>query len=405
LVHRDVKPENIILREGTDQVVLIDFGIARQFTPGMTETNTGLLSVGYAPLEQYLPRHQWSPATDVYALAATLYALLAGRAPIASVLRDRLPLEDLSHFQPQLNPVLKQAVVRGMALELGYRPATIEAWLRLLPTDLGVVVKEGQGKSTQWEPAQGVNADSDSPTGATRAVLPQLPKRRGDANQQSQAEPKSAPATVMQARQPRPAAGGPPTYPPAQFPAQLSAQRPYTDSGRYTGPAPKRRLGLWLLLTALGASGLGAAVGLYLRSHPVPEWAPPLLRQTETFPPTIPPAQRPPTPLPDLNSPLLSPTPSPSPEVTESPTPSPTLSPDSESDDPLSSPTLSPSPTSSPGLSPSPRNPRNPRIHSPVPSPVPSPPPPATPPEPPPEPVSPPAVAPEPPPEPVPASP
>lgn len=152
LLHRDVKPDNIMLREGTDQVVLIDFGIAREFNLGVTETNTGLLSAGYAPIEQYLPRHQWSPATDIYALAATLYALLAGKAPVASVLRDRVPLEDIRQFQAKVSDRTLAAIEQGMAMEARQRPQTVSTWLELLA---------GQGKGVS------------RPTVATVAVLPQ----------------------------------------------------------------------------------------------------------------------------------------------------------------------------------------------------------------------------------------
>jgi serine/threonine protein kinase len=47
LLHRDVKPQNIILRQGTQEVVLIDFGIAREFTPGVTQTLLLLMSTGW----------------------------------------------------------------------------------------------------------------------------------------------------------------------------------------------------------------------------------------------------------------------------------------------------------------------------------------------------------------------
>jgi serine/threonine protein kinase len=84
LLHRDVKPRNLILREGSDEVVLIDFGIAREFTPGVTQTHTGIISAGYAPIEQYMPQFKRTPTTDVYALAATFYTLLTAEVPIAS---------------------------------------------------------------------------------------------------------------------------------------------------------------------------------------------------------------------------------------------------------------------------------------------------------------------------------
>lgn len=133
MLHRDVKPQNIILREGTQEVVLIDFGIAREFTPGQTQTHTSLLSEGYAPIEQYLAQAKRTPATDVYGLAATLYALVTARVPVTSALRDRQPLPEPCQFCPHLSPALSQAVMDGMAMEAQQRPQTVDDWLALLP--------------------------------------------------------------------------------------------------------------------------------------------------------------------------------------------------------------------------------------------------------------------------------
>ncbi len=117
LLHRDVKPQNIILRQGTQEVVLIDFGIAREFTPGSTQTHTSMVSEGYAPIEQYLAQAPRTPATDVYGLAATLYALLTAKVPVPAVLRDRVPMPEPRALQPQLSAAVSQAVMRGMAVE------------------------------------------------------------------------------------------------------------------------------------------------------------------------------------------------------------------------------------------------------------------------------------------------
>lgn len=133
LLHRDVKPQNVILRQGTQDVVLIDFGIAREFTPGSTQTHTGIVSEGYAPIEQYLSQAPRTPATDVYGLAATLYALLTAKVPIAASLRDRVPMPAPRDVQPQLSTAVNQAVMRGMAVEARFRPATVAEWLSLLP--------------------------------------------------------------------------------------------------------------------------------------------------------------------------------------------------------------------------------------------------------------------------------
>lgn len=133
LLHRDVKPDNIILREGTQEVVLIDFGIAREFNNGVRQTHTGMVSEGYSPLEQYLTQAQRTPATDVYGLAATLYALLTAQVPLPALLRDREKMPTPRELQPHLSAAVNEAVMRGMAVESQFRPATVAEWLQLLP--------------------------------------------------------------------------------------------------------------------------------------------------------------------------------------------------------------------------------------------------------------------------------
>ncbi|MEH2026144.1 serine/threonine protein kinase [Nostoc sp.] len=133
LLHRDVKPDNIILRLGTQEVILIDFGIAREFNGGVRQTHTGLVSEGYSPIEQYMTQAPRTPATDVYGLAATLYALLTAQVPMPALLRDREQMPSPRELQPHLSAAVNQAVMRGMAVESRFRPATVAEWLQLLP--------------------------------------------------------------------------------------------------------------------------------------------------------------------------------------------------------------------------------------------------------------------------------
>ena len=132
LLHRDIKPQNIILRQNTQEVVLIDFGIAREFTPGATQSHTNMVSDGYAPPEQYFAQGKYTPATDVYGLAATLYSLLTGQVPVAAILRTSQPMPTPRDLQPQLSTTVSQAVMRGMTVDAQNRPGSVDEWLSLL---------------------------------------------------------------------------------------------------------------------------------------------------------------------------------------------------------------------------------------------------------------------------------
>ncbi|MEO6861618.1 MAG: protein kinase [Microcoleus sp.] len=132
-LHGDIKPQNTIRRADSHLVMLTDFGIARDFTAGTKQTHTNLLSPGYAPIEQYLHDGKCTPATDVYAIAATLYYLLSGVPPVAAPLRDRIPLDSLRQFQPNLSPGIELAILQGLETDPQKRPQTVENWLNMLP--------------------------------------------------------------------------------------------------------------------------------------------------------------------------------------------------------------------------------------------------------------------------------
>ena len=133
LLHRDINPKNLILRQGTQQVVLIDFGIAREYDPGSIQAHTNLVSEGYAPIEQYIPEALCTPATDVYGLAATLYTLLTAKIPLSAMGRYHLPSIDPRQVRSELSNMVSQAVRCGMTLDPETRPASVNEWLALLP--------------------------------------------------------------------------------------------------------------------------------------------------------------------------------------------------------------------------------------------------------------------------------
>ena len=83
--HLDVKPANIMIRKADDFPILIDFGLSKQYDSEGNQTSTTPVGIshGFAPLEQYNDGgvKEFSPQTDIYSLAATLYYLVSGVTP------------------------------------------------------------------------------------------------------------------------------------------------------------------------------------------------------------------------------------------------------------------------------------------------------------------------------------
>ncbi|NEQ70256.1 MAG: serine/threonine protein kinase [Symploca sp. SIO2D2] len=110
VIHRDVKPGNIIerVREGKPKAILIDFGLAL-FDHDQTIGRTNEASAGFAAIELY-SRQAQKPGhyTDVYSLAATLYALVTGKTP-ASAIKRKLDNERLVPPQEINNQISKNS--------------------------------------------------------------------------------------------------------------------------------------------------------------------------------------------------------------------------------------------------------------------------------------------------------
>ena len=115
VIHRDIKPQNIILAQG--QATLVDFGIAKMIQPGVrTMTGAKAATPGYAAPEQY--HGGTDQRSDVYSLGATLYALLVGGDPPDALALERgiATLTPPSRLNPSVSAQTEQAILRAMAL-------------------------------------------------------------------------------------------------------------------------------------------------------------------------------------------------------------------------------------------------------------------------------------------------
>jgi predicted Ser/Thr protein kinase len=122
LVHRDVKPGNILLEESTDHAYLTDFGVAKQTTArGLTSTGHFLGTVEYAAPEQ-IEGGPVDARTDVYALGCVLYESLTSSPPFShgtehAVLHAHLvdPPPAVTRVRPELPHMLDGVIATAMA--------------------------------------------------------------------------------------------------------------------------------------------------------------------------------------------------------------------------------------------------------------------------------------------------
>lgn len=132
--HLDIKPANIMIENGTGRVLLIDFGVSKQYDPetGQSTTTTPVgVSHGYAPLEQYNNGgvNTFSPQSDIYALGATMLKMLTGTTPHNAV-----------ELSQQGGPAIPPSVPRNMAAAIraamqpvkGNRPQTVLQFMSIL---------------------------------------------------------------------------------------------------------------------------------------------------------------------------------------------------------------------------------------------------------------------------------
>ena len=133
-LHLDIKPGNVMV-DATGHAMLIDFGASKHYDMESGENTSTLMGVntkGYAPVEQSTQSFtKFSPATDIYALGATLYKLLTGITPPDAYLLMAKE-ETLAPLPSCISKSTHNAVLKAMTLIRADRPQTIDVFLGLL---------------------------------------------------------------------------------------------------------------------------------------------------------------------------------------------------------------------------------------------------------------------------------
>ncbi|MBN1992059.1 MAG: protein kinase [Anaerolineae bacterium] len=137
VIHRDIKPQNIKVTP-KDQAILVDFGIAK-IVEADSRTRTGARGItpGFSPPEQYTGQGT-THASDIYALGATLYALLTGKKPPDSIglMTGKVRFELPNTINPNLSRQVSEAIRHAMQIEQAQRPQSVVAWQQELESRL-----------------------------------------------------------------------------------------------------------------------------------------------------------------------------------------------------------------------------------------------------------------------------
>ncbi|MEQ8969900.1 MAG: serine/threonine-protein kinase [Coleofasciculus sp. C1-SOL-03] len=204
VIHRDISPDNIIIRQSDELPVLIDFGgvkqiaatVASQVMASSPATATRLGKVGYAPHEQ-MQGGIVSASSDLYALGATVLVLLTGKEPSELIDPQTLTWDRSKHFSATpLSPTLSHILEQLLQPHPRNRPQSANQVLQMLnsqsppqayspppppspQTQATVAVSPGQVAPTPPSPPAPVaqrSAPSAAPSGNNNAALGWLGK-------------------------------------------------------------------------------------------------------------------------------------------------------------------------------------------------------------------------------------
>ena len=207
VIHRDIKPDNILLERDTLRVLVTDFGIARAAEGDGRLTLTGV-AVGtptYMSPEQAIGEGDVDGRSDMYSLGIVGYQMLAGAPPFTASSSPALMLKQVSEALPSLAvraPSAPRMLVAAIEKALAKKPA--DRWLDV--RSFGDALRGERSSAALSPPAIGVPAVSKA---AARVAAPELPRANAAPPPRPYAPPPlpQAPSLPVPPRPPVPLAG------------------------------------------------------------------------------------------------------------------------------------------------------------------------------------------------------
>jgi serine/threonine protein kinase len=257
VIHRDIKPDNILLDKASGRALVTDFGIARAIEAGtrLTVTGNAVGTPTYMSPEQAMGERALDGRSDIYSLGVLGYQMLAGRVPFAAGNSMALLLKHVSEsprpiaeLRPDAPKALREVIERALMKAPEDRWPTAESMRDAL------AAKEPMGSSRRPEHREPVRYVTPHPSGARAEPRPISPRHGSPVADVRIAPPMPEPARKSFALEP-------------EHLASLTIQQRY-DLRLWNGrvnlldrvKAMRRYFWLTLGMTALGIGGFIAGV-------------------------------------------------------------------------------------------------------------------------------------------------